>query len=122
MRAGEKIACPRCGERSVVKEKKIFDDDFALKEVKYYCALCGAEVQEKTSDHQKNTAAEQASKRLSELLGGETVAKVRLKPEADDGHFCLHCKNYVKHPFASRCALSMREIEATDSCTEFETP
>ena len=121
MKAGEKTLCPHCGERSVIKEKKIFDDDFSLKGIKLCCALCGGEIKKagNTEGKTEETAAEKAAKRLSDLLGGETIRKVHLEPEADDGHFCLHCKNYIKHPFMNRCALTMQEVEATDSCKNF---
>lgn len=120
MKNGEKILCPHCGEKSFLKEKKCFDDSFALKEVKFFCALCGGEIRNTSEKSPAPSKAAAAAERLSALLGGEKVARVTFAPEADDGHFCLHCRNFIKHPFMNRCGLTLKEVEATDSCDSFE--
>ena len=119
MKNGEKILCPHCGEKSFLKEKKIYDDAFALKEVKFLCALCGKTVNNNSGKISAPSPSAVAAERLSALLGGEKAVKITLAPEADDGCFCLHCRHYIKHPFMNRCALTMKEIQATDSCGSF---
>lgn len=115
------VVCPHCGERTVIKEKKIFDDGFSLKEIKFLCGLCGGEVEKSNGSEKKDAGASSAAaERLSALLGGEKVQKMVLAPEEDDGHFCLHCRHYIKHPFLTRCALTLKEVQATDSCGKFE--
>jgi len=39
--------------------------------------------------------------------------------EAEKGRFCRYCRHYVVNPFAQRCALHRREVEATDTCSRF---
>lgn len=119
MKNGDKINCPHCGEKSFVKEKKEFDDSFSLKERSFFCALCGGKLVPPSSSSPK-VKNSSAADRLSALLGGEKVQKVSFEKTADDGHFCLHCVHYLKHPFMTRCALTLKEIEATDNCEKFE--
>ena len=121
MNSGKKVLCPHCGERTLVKEKKILDDNFSPVGVKFVCAFCGGELENPASASVPvPSKQEKAAERLSRLLGGEKVAKVGFAPESDDGHFCLHCKNFIKHPFMNRCGLTMKEVQAIDGCEKFE--
>ncbi len=49
----------------------------------------------------------------------KTVAPKVFK-EAEKGRFCRYCRHYVVNPFLQRCALRRREVEATDTCPQFE--
>ena len=121
MNSGSKVVCPHCGERTLAKEKKILDENFSPVGVKFVCAFCGGELEAPAAASPSAPSKEkEAAERLSRLLGGETVAKVGFAPEADDGRFCLHCKNFIKHPFMNRCGLTMKEVQAIDSCEKFE--
>ena len=120
MKNGDKAVCPHCGERTLVREKKCYDENFSLTGVRFFCSLCGGELKPEENGSTPQAARKQAADRLSQLLGGEKAAKVRLAPEADDGHFCLHCRHFIKHPFMNRCGVTMREVEATGSCAKFE--
>lgn len=120
MKNGEKINCPHCGEKSFVREKKCFDDAFVLKKVLFVCALCGKPLEDKAPNRSGVSGKNNAADRLSALLGGEKVQKISFAPDASDGRFCLHCVNYIKHPFMNRCGVTLKEIQATDSCELFE--
>ena len=120
MKNGEKIICPHCCEKSFVREKKNYDEAFVLKKVEFVCALCGRKLEKKDPEKSGAAGKNSASDRLSALLGGEKVQKISFAPEAGDGRFCLHCVNYIKHPFLNRCGLTLKEIQATDSCEHFE--
>ena len=121
MNSGKKVLCPHCGEKTLAKEKKLLDESFSPVGVKFVCAFCGGELEMPAAAAAPAPSKEkEAAERLSRLLGGERVAKAAFAPEADDGHFCLHCKNFVKHPFMNRCGLTMREVQAIDSCEKFE--
>ena len=115
------IVCPHCGEKTLPKDKKIYDDGFNLKEVKTVCAFCGGEVAPSDSgaeEPQKRSAA--AAERLSALLGGEKVEKISFAPDAGDGRNCLHCRHYIKHPFMDRCGITLQEIDVMGSCGKFD--
>ena len=120
MNSGKKVLCPHCGEKTLAKEKKLLDENFSPAGVKFVCAFCGGELEMPSAAAPAPSKEEEAAERLSRLLGGERVAKAAFAPEADDGHFCLHCKNFVKHPFMNRCGLTMKEVQAIDSCEKFE--
>ena len=121
MNSGKKVLCPHCGERTLAKEKKILDENFSPVGGKFVCAFCGGELEMPSAvPASAPSKAQEAAERLSRLLGGERPTKAAFAPEADDGHFCLHCKNFVKHPFMNRCGLTMKEVQAIDSCEKFE--
>ena len=121
MNSDRKMLCPHCGEKTLAKGKKVFDENFSPAGVKFVCAFCGGELENSpAASVSAPSKQEEAAERLSRLLGGEKVAKAAFAPEADDGHFCLHCRNFVKHPFMNRCALTMKEVQAIDSCGKFE--
>ena len=122
MKKGDKIKCPHCGENSLLKEKKSFNDAFELCGCVLVCAFCGKEIKDqKSSENAPGTQGKKsAADRLSQLLGGESVRKVSLDLADDELRFCLHCAHYIKHPFADRCGLSFKEVEATGSCEKFE--
>ena len=119
MKNGDKIKCPLCGEKSFVREKKIYDDSFVCTGSKFLCALCGGELPREAGGKavEKKSAA---LDRLSQLLGGEEVTKVSIAADADDKRFCCYCAHYIKHPFMNRCGLTLKEIEATDRCENFK--
>ncbi len=52
----------------------------------------------------------------------EKTGAPRVFQEAEKGRFCRYCRHYVVNPFAQRCALHRREVEATDMCSKFEPP
>ena len=122
MKKGDKIKCPHCGENSLLKEKKSFNDAFELCGCVLVCAFCGKEVKEqKSSEKAPGTQGKKsAADRLSQLLGGEEVTKVSIAADADDKRFCCYCAHYIKHPFMNRCGLTLKEIEATDRCENFK--
>lgn len=45
--------------------------------------------------------------------------KPRVFGEEEGVRLCLNCKHYIVNPFVQRCTLTMREVEATDSCIGF---
>ena len=121
MNGGGKVLCPHCGEKTLVRERKVFDENFSPAGVKFVCAFCGGELEPPSAAAAPAPSKEkEAAERLSRLLGGEKVTKAAFAPEADDGHFCLHCRNFIKHPFMNRCGLTMKEVQAIDSCEKFE--
>ena len=116
-----KIKCPHCGEMTFLREKKIFGDAFAVREIKYFCMFCGGEA-EPPRGEKGSGKSEAALDKFSKMLGGEEkVKKFSLGFADGESRFCLHCVNYIKHPFTSRCGLTLKEIEATDRCENFRT-
>jgi hypothetical protein len=94
------IHCPVCGKVTLVIRRPRFE---GLKKVgeMLICSVCAT--------------------------GFEDEAKVRFaeprKPhvfsEEDGVRLCMNCRHYIVNPFVQRCMLTMREVEATDSCQRF---
>lgn len=39
---------------------------------------------------------------------------------SETSRLCRHCRHYVVNPFVQRCMRHRKEVEATDSCDQFE--
>lgn len=119
MKNGEMIKCPHCGEKSLAKEKREFDDDFSLKSSSFFCALCGGKLEEKKEETAPGKKSK-ATDRLAALLGEKRHGTSFFAPDEDDGKVCLHCRHCIKHPFMDRCGITMREVDVMESCDRFE--
>ena len=98
--SGERILCPACGEESAVKWIKKYDGFVEIGGVKT-CAFCGHEFGEDEP----------------ECLREEAPAWTKDK---NLRKICRHCRHYVLNPFAQKCGLTQKEVEATDSCGRFQ--
>lgn len=117
MKAGERFHCPRCNEDSVVKTRKIMEGFRCTGEM-LVCMFCGAEVPA-TPDAAPPEPGKTAQERLSGLLGVTSDVPERLEDTPGQG-FCRDCRNYVRHPFLSRCDRHNRETEPMASCPDFQ--
>ncbi|MDP2898521.1 MAG: hypothetical protein Q8Q12_18435 [bacterium] len=94
------IHCPICGKVTLVIRRPRYDGLRKVGEI-LSCSVC-----------------------LTEFAGEANVKFVdQEKPhvfrEEDGVRLCLNCKHYIVNPFVQRCTLTMREVEATDSCARF---
>ena len=94
------IFCPVCGKVTIVVRRPKFE---GLKKVgeQLNCLVCGTEF----PDESQVEFVERA--------------KVTVFSEDDGVRLCLNCQRYVVNPFVQRCMLTMKEIEATDTCKDF---
>jgi len=119
MRPGESVNCPHCGERTVVKSKKMMDG-FTVVGESFVCVLCGAELG--TPEEEKPAAPDHAaSDRLASLLGDISVeAKADLTPDEGYGRFCRNCIHLIEHPFKTLCGLNGGAVDPMGECPRFQ--
>ena len=94
------IYCPVCGKATLVIRRPRYDGLRKVGET-LSCSICQTEF------------ADEASVQFVE------PEKPHIFREEEGVRLCLNCKHYIVNPFVQRCTLTMREVEATDSCIGF---
>ncbi|MDP8215453.1 MAG: hypothetical protein RAO92_02340 [Candidatus Euphemobacter frigidus] len=94
-----RIFCPHCRQESAVKVVKKYDGFTLVGEVKT-CAFCGHEFLEEEPEY--------IEKHPPGWVHDQDLKKV-----------CHRCRHYVVNPFIQKCVLRQKEVEATDTCSDF---
>ncbi len=110
--------CKTCGEVTLWIARPVFDG-FRKTADRVLCSDCGEEQQAPVMP--VAPAAAPPPKRTLPSLFDESDRPVefRLADEGDSRHMCRHCKHYLVNAFTQRCALTLTEVKATDSCPQF---
>lgn len=122
MKAGDKIICPHCKQDTFVKEQAILDG-WTIKEKILKCPLCDKKIADahEESQEEKDEKKKVSLSALSNLLGGVELEKNTINISSDVKRFCKDCKNFVEHPFHTRCAHWDKDVDPMDDC-EFFSP
>ena len=107
------IICTACGAETFVKREPVYEGFKKVGE-RFRCAGCGYEF-----------ASEQdipfKEKRESAVFSDEDRSReMRVFRDDEKGHNCRHCAHYVVNPFVQRCGLHHKEVQATDTCPDFQ--
>ena len=107
------IACPACGQDSLLKRAPKYDGFIKVGEI-LSCAACGYVFADEA----------QVPFRKKKPLAGFERKNIPAPPkvfrDSEAARLCRHCMHYVVNPFLQRCARTHKEVEATDSCAQFE--
>ena len=107
------IHCPQCGEESLLLREPVYDGfEKAGEELK--CSACG---------HVFESEAEVPFKEKTEVEIFDESDKsppAEVFSEDEHGVLCRYCRHYVVNPFTQWCHVHRKEVQATDSCDEFE--
>lgn len=107
------IRCPACGRESWLLRTPKYDGFRRVGE-ELKCAACG-HVFESESD--VPTAARPKPSIFTD--DDRPAAPALFRGEAPPA-FCHRCRHYVVHPFRQWCGRHKKEVEATDTCNQFE--
>lgn len=106
------IVCTACGADTLLKREPVYEEFTKIGET-LSCASCG---------HIYASEAEVPFKvpRPVEVFGDEDrPERVAVFRKDEKPRVCRYCKHYVVNPFAQRCDLHKRFVEATDDCPDF---
>lgn len=115
MKAGEMLTCPHCGEKTVVKLRRVMDG-WQVTGEELICTLCSAVLGKPEKDGPGTSAARS---RLAALLGGDDTKGVTLAPESGYRRGCRNCANLLEHPFKLICAKTQLEVDPMHECGDF---
>jgi hypothetical protein len=119
MKPGQEIKCPHCGKNSFLKKISVTEGWTQKGEI-LACVSCSAKI----ADFDPSSSAENKSEKLSKLSvfldEKEETAKPQIKISDEEKRFCKDCANFIKHPFADRCALTDKVVNPMHDCAEFK--
>lgn len=107
------IECPSCGAEALLVRTPVFD---GLKKAgdTLSCSACGHvfESEDRVPYTEKNNAAV--------FTEADRPAAVEVFDEEEKGRLCRYCRYYVINPFTQWCGHHKKEVEATDTCKDFD--
>lgn len=110
---GLEITCPECGAETLVRKEPMYDG-FKKTGERIFCTSCGHEFPDESSIPYKERKA------LCVFDESDKPKKLDIFDEEEKVRNCRHCEHYIVNPFVQRCALTQKEVEATDVCFDFK--
>jgi len=106
------IECTHCGSDSLLLREAVYEG-FAKAGEKLKCSSCGHMFESEEDVPFKVKAKVE--------IFDETDKSPRMEVFSEDekGVLCRHCRHYVINPFTQWCHRHRKEVQATDSCSDF---
>lgn len=108
------IICQNCGADTLLKREAIYDGLTRTGE-KLTCSGCGFEYASESEVPFKAGPSEPEI-----FTEADRSAKVEVFDDGENRNLCRYCANYIVNPFTQFCAVHKKEVQATDSCEQFE--
>jgi hypothetical protein len=108
------IICTNCKADTFLKREPIYDG-FTKSGEKLSCSSCGFE-------YESEDAVPFKKKRETSVIFTEAdrSEKIDVFDETENRQLCRYCANYLINPFTQFCSLHKKEVQATDTCPQFE--
>jgi len=107
------IVCPQCGQEAFLIREPVYDG-FAKVGERRKCSSCGYFFGDEEDPGYKRAEV------LDIFDESDRTQKTEVFEDGERGILCRYCRHYVVNPFTQWCGLHRREVEATDTCDEFE--
>jgi hypothetical protein len=108
------IICRNCGADTLLKREAVYDG-FTKTGEKLTCSSCGFEYAAEADVPFKTATAEPQI-----FTDADRSAKVEVFDEDENAKLCRYCANYIVNPFTQFCSVHKKEVQATDTCPQFE--
>ncbi|HMP89477.1 MAG TPA: hypothetical protein PJ991_04715 [Kiritimatiellia bacterium] len=105
--------CSACGKETLVIKEAVYDGFTRIGE-RMKCAICG-QVFDPPSEDDKP-----AKPPASIFTDADRSPVLAIFGEGENKVICRYCKNYLVNPFKQWCGIHRKEVEATDTCDQFE--
>ncbi len=109
------IICTACGMETLLKREPVYDG-FTKTGEALTCVSCG-HVYSSEADVPFKT-----ERKVEVFTNDDRPDKVEVFNDDEKQRVCRYCRHYVVNPFAQRCDLHGKFVEATDYCDDFEKP
>jgi len=107
------IICSACKADTLLMRKPKYDGFTRIGDA-LLCASCGHEYPREEDVPFKSEEV------LRVFTQADKSAKIEVFHDDEKGRLCRYCKSYIVNPFTQWCARHKKEVEATDSCPQFE--
>jgi hypothetical protein len=108
------IICRNCGADTLLKRDAVYDG-FTKTGERLICSGCGFEY---ASEEDVPFKAQQVAPEV--FTDADRSTKIEVFDEGENQILCRYCANYIVNPFTQFCALHKKEVQATDTCDQFE--
>ena len=108
------IICRNCGADTLLQREALYDG-FTKTGEKLICSACSFEYASEEDVPFKTKKAEPVI-----FTDDDRAEKVEVFDENENAGLCRYCANYIVNPFTQFCSLHKKEVQATDSCAQFE--
>lgn len=109
------IICSKCGAETLLKREAVYEG-FKKTGERLLCSSCGFEYAGEDAVPFKGKPADPEI-----FTAADLPEKVKVFNEGENRRICRYCANYIVNPFTQYCALHRKEVQATDTCSRFET-
>ena len=106
------IICTACGTETLLKREPIYEG-FTRAGEELSCASCG---------HVYASEADvpfKAEHKIEVFTEADRPDTIDIFTDDEKQRVCRYCQHYVVNPFAQRCDLHRKFVEATDECADF---
>lgn len=114
MKPTVEIICPHCGAEAFLRREPVYEG-FAKTGEQLSCSACGGRFESESDVPFKSAVA--APKIFTEA---DRSATVKVFTEGENRLICRYCASYVVNPFMQFCSHHKKEVQATDSCPQFQ--
>lgn len=108
------IICRKCGADTLLQRDAVYDG-FSKIGDKLSCSSCGFEYATEEEIPFKEKQADPVI-----FTDADRSASVDIFDEGESNQLCHHCRNYIINPFTQFCSVHKKEVQATDTCPQFE--
>jgi rubredoxin len=108
------IICRECGADTLLRREAVYDG-FTKTGEKLTCSSCGYEYTSETEIPFKRSPSGPEI-----FTEADRSSKVEVFDETENRTLCRYCANYIVNPFTQFCAVHKREVQATDTCPQFQ--
>ncbi|MDF7822460.1 hypothetical protein P4B35_00425 [Pontiellaceae bacterium B12227] len=108
------IICRNCGADTLLQREAVYDG-FTKTGERLCCSACGFEYATEEDVPFKTKKAEPVI-----FTDADRSAAVEVFDEGESSHLCRYCANYLINPFTQFCSVHKKEVQATDSCPQFQ--
>ena len=108
------IICRNCAADTLLRREAVYDG-FTKTGEKLLCSACGFEYASEEDVPFKARSAEPEV-----FTDADRSARVEVFDEGENSALCRYCANYIVNPFTQFCSLHKKEVQATDTCGQFE--
>ena len=104
--------CPTCGKETLVLKEAVYDG-FTRTGERMKCAVCG---------HTFDAPDEELPKKKTPAIftDEDRSPALTIFGEGENKVICRYCRHYLINPFKQWCGMHSKEVEATDTCEQFQ--
>lgn len=104
--------CPACNRETLLLKEAVYEGFTRVGE-RLKCAVCGETLE---------APVEPPARKMPAIFSDDDRPKTpQIFDEGENRVICRYCRHYIVNPFKQRCGLHGRDVDATDTCPQFET-